>query len=30
MSFNDLDPNRAGLILFDFLNAYFRGANEET
>jgi len=30
MSFNDLDPNRTGLILFDFLNAYFRGANEET
>jgi ureidoacrylate peracid hydrolase len=30
MSFNDLDPNRTGLILFDMLNAYFRGANEET
>ena len=30
MSFNDLDPNRTGLIFFDFLNAYFRGANEET
>jgi nicotinamidase-related amidase len=30
MSFNDLDPNRTGLILFDFLNAYFRGADEES
>ena len=30
MPFNDLDPQRTGLILFDFLNAYFRGANEES
>jgi nicotinamidase-related amidase len=30
MAFNDLDPNRTGLILFDFLNAYFRGADEES
>jgi nicotinamidase-related amidase len=30
MPFNDLDPQRTGLVLFDFLNAYFRGANEES
>ncbi|PZC46563.1 MAG: Nicotinamidase-related amidase [Chloroflexi bacterium] len=30
MSFKAIDPKRTGLVFFDFLNAYFRGADEAT
>jgi ureidoacrylate peracid hydrolase len=30
MSFKAIVPNETGLLFFDFLNAYFRGSNEET
>ena len=30
MSFKKLVPEQTGLVFFDFLNAYFRGASEET
>lgn len=30
MSFAKLVPEQTGLLFFDFLNAYFRGASEET
>ena len=29
MAFDALDPKRTGIVFFDFLNAYFRGADEE-
>ena len=28
MAFNTIDPAKSGLLFFDILNAYFRGASE--
>ena len=29
MAYNTIEPDKTGLVFFDALNAYFRGANEE-